>query len=152
LANPHGFVLSVRGDEPEALQNKVQVKEQVLNLLETNISLSDRVQRAQDSFGVPGLNDQDAGFTFTGLTLASVDSLSLIPLPVSSLELANGRFYEPEYCRAVQSQLDALVEANVKEKNRPLARILGLREPPSKLEDDRVGRRMTSIFGSRSKK
>lgn len=66
---------------------------------------------------------------FSGLTLADVSILSLIPLPIRSEELRYGdRFYTFEYSRRVNEQLDELVEKNTRNKAEALAQILDLRK------------------------
>lgn len=84
---------------------------------------------------------------FTGLSLADVRVLSLLPLPVVPGELRDGpRFYTAAYSRNVDAALGELAERNVHKKNLPLVQILGLRAVGSASESNSFAR---SVQGGR---
>lgn len=84
---------------------------------------------------------------FTGLSLADVRVLSLLPLPVVPGELRDGpRFYTAAYARSVDAALGELAERNSHRKNSPLVQILGLRAVGSATESNSFAR---SVQGGR---
>lgn len=79
---------------------------------------------------------------FSGLTLADISILSLIPLPLHSGELRYGELYSNEYCRSVNEELANLAEKNLKQKNLQLSKVLGLRNVGSNWDEEGFARRV----------
>lgn len=79
---------------------------------------------------------------FTGLTLADISILSLVPLPLHSGELRYGELYSNEYCRAVNEELGKLSDQSLQQRNYHLSRILGLRNVGSNWEEEGFARRV----------
>lgn len=88
------------------------------------------------------VNSSNSNFMLSGMTLADIPKLSLIPLPIDSSEIRNGTLYSFDYCRSASDELDAVSESQRTQKTRGMSKVLGLREPgPGRVNVSRTGRR-----------
>jgi hypothetical protein len=78
---------------------------------------------------------------FTGLTLADLSALSLIPLPLNSEEVKYGRFYTRAFSDSVRESLEVLLASPSKYKSLPMCRLFGLRAPGAGTSPSGVKRR-----------
>lgn len=63
---------------------------------------------------------------FSGLNLADVSAMKLIPLPLVPTEVTYGGFYRPEYAESMHDALGELTERNTRSKSKSLLQILGM--------------------------